>query len=89
MKLYEVTLYVTYYNKRKKKYEEQERSSVFIVDNLDYAKEVYKEYLGRYNMYVHMEGYSGFCRLFIPHVFENGLLAQWGDEYILQEEMDN
>ena len=85
MIIYKVRYFI---NKRKRNNELEQIGSgqEIIIDNLDYAKEVFEEYKNKCECSQFYCGYHGRAELFIPHVHENGLLAYWPneDQYIEQ-----
>lgn len=60
-----------------------------VVDNLDYARAVYREMKAELDTWEGVSRYSGKVELFIPHIHPNGPLAYWpyNDQYIDQWEI--
>lgn len=86
MTLYKVRMFVNRHitrGRNKGSFERVEFREEVIVDNLGRARNVYNDLKKGVECY-NYSGYSGKVELFIPHIHENGELANWpdNDEYI-------
>jgi hypothetical protein len=51
-----------------------------IIDNLNRAREIYKDEEAKAEYYFQFADYFGSVELFIPHIQDNGELAYWPDK---------
>jgi hypothetical protein len=75
--------------KNKGNIERIEYRETVIIGNLDYARAIYHDYKNAVATYNFNSRYQGKAELFIPHVFDNGMLADWpdNDQYIERYEI--
>jgi hypothetical protein len=75
--------------KNKGNIERIEYRGTVIIDNLEYARAIFHDYKNAVATYNFNSRYQGKAELFIPHVFDNGMLADWpdNDQYIERYEM--
>jgi len=94
MKIYKIIMNVSEYNRRKDEQKNVTHKEEIVIgkNNLKYARAVFSGWKSELNssFSYHTRGIerTGTVQLFIPHVFENGLLAYWPDDnkYILKED---
>ena len=84
MTIYKIRMYINKQKRRENvRYEEKEE---IIIDNLETAKRKYKACLERMECLRGVKGYSGRVELFIPHIFEDGSIAYWPDDNLIEWE---
>jgi hypothetical protein len=85
MTIYKIRAFVNHW-KKKGGYEREYDFEEIIVDNLETAREIYKQAKNKCECFTQYSNRTGKVQLFIPEIFDSGILSNYPKEEIYIEQ---